>query len=71
MELNESTRNFDALPDSAYVPSSTTAVVLGVSQATVWRMAKAGKLTAQKVSERATRFRVGEIRALLAEGGQA
>ncbi|MCL2644388.1 MAG: helix-turn-helix domain-containing protein [Betaproteobacteria bacterium] len=44
----------------------TAARILDVSTASVWRWAKAGKLTARKISTRTTRFSVGEIRALLA-----
>lgn len=62
----ESTKNFDDLPDMAMVPARTVAAVIGMSQATVWRMAKAGKLTPKKTTERATRFNVGEIRKLIA-----
>jgi hypothetical protein len=66
--LNESTRNFDTLPDGAWVPDTTAGVVLGVSRATIWRMSKAGRLTAKKIGERTTRFSVREIRAILARG---
>jgi predicted DNA-binding transcriptional regulator AlpA len=66
VKINESTENFDAMPNAAMVPARTVAAVIGMSEATVWRMAKAGKLTAKKVGERATRFNVGEVRKLIA-----
>lgn len=65
IRINEATSNFDALPDSAQVSARTVANVIGMSEATVWRMAKAGKLTPKKAGERATRFSVGEVRRLL------
>jgi excisionase family DNA binding protein len=66
MTINESTKSFDVAPNSAHVPAKTAAAIIGVSEATIWRMVKAGKLTAKKVGERATRFNVGEIRKLIA-----
>jgi predicted DNA-binding transcriptional regulator AlpA len=66
MKITEATRNFDELPDSAHVPVRTVANIYGMSEATIWRMVKAGKLTAKKTGERATRFNVGEIRKLIA-----
>lgn len=66
MKISETLETFDVQPDTAHVPVKTVASILGVSQATVWRMVKAGKLTAKKIGERSTRFSVGEIRKLLA-----
>jgi predicted DNA-binding transcriptional regulator AlpA len=71
LRLDESIRNFDALPDSAHVPVTTAGAVLGVSGATIWRMTKAGRLTARRIGERNTRFSVREIRALIASTGQS
>ena len=48
VKINESTENFDALPDAAHVPARTVAAVIGMSQATVWRMAKAGKFDSEE-----------------------
>ena len=65
--VTESTKNFDALPDSAHVPARTVAAVIGMSEATVWRLAKAGKLTPKKpAAAKGTRFSVGEVRKLIA-----
>jgi predicted DNA-binding transcriptional regulator AlpA len=61
----EALLNFDLRPDSAYVRCRVAAAMLGCSQATVWRLAKAGKLESRKLSERVTGFRVGSIRAVL------
>ncbi|MCL2644510.1 MAG: helix-turn-helix domain-containing protein [Betaproteobacteria bacterium] len=64
--INESTKDFDSLPDGAHVPVRTAARILSVSTASIWRMARAGKLSAKKIGAKTTRFPVSEIRALLA-----
>lgn len=66
-KVQASTENFDSLPNSAYVSPRTVAAVIGMSESTVWRMAKAGKLTPKKMGERATRFNVGQVRSLIAD----
>lgn len=66
MDINEAIKSFDALPDAAHVPAKTVAAIIGMSEASIWRMVKAGRLTAKKIGERATRFNVGEIRKLTA-----
>lgn len=59
--------NFDDLPDSAFVALDVVTTVTGVSKATVWRMVQRGALPApRKISLRATRWHVGELRAFLA-----
>lgn len=64
----ESLSQFDLLPASAHVQLATVAGLLGVSRATVWRMVQRGQLpTPKKLSERATRWNVGELRSALAE----
>lgn len=63
----ESLSQFDLLPASAFVQVRTVARLVGVSHATVWRMVQRGQLPApKKLSERATRWNVGELRAALA-----
>ncbi len=58
---------FDSLPASAYVQVQTVAGLMGVSRATIWRMVQRGQLPApKKLSDRATRWNVGELRAVLA-----
>ena len=62
-KITESLKNFDVLPDSAHVPVRTVAAVLGVSESTVWRMVRRGRLPApERVSERATRWQLGKLR---------
>jgi predicted DNA-binding transcriptional regulator AlpA len=58
--------NFDDLPNSQQVRLPVVKALLGVSSATVWRMVKAKRLKAHKLTERTTSFNVGELRALLA-----
>jgi excisionase family DNA binding protein len=65
-KVNPSVAEFEAKPDEALTSVKTGAKILDVSEATIWRMVKAGKLTAKKVGERNTRLIVGEIRKLAA-----
>lgn len=58
--------NFDDLPNSQQVRLPVVKALLGVSSATVWRMVKAKRLKAHKLTERTTSFNVGELRAFLA-----
>jgi predicted DNA-binding transcriptional regulator AlpA len=67
VSVPQSLNQFDALPDSAHVQARTVAALVGVSEATVWRMVKRGTLpTPKKFSERATRWNVGELRRAMA-----
>ncbi len=54
------------LPDEANVTIKTVAGLCGVSKSTIERLVKAGKLTKIKVSERSSRFKLGDVRAYLA-----
>jgi len=63
--IPEALQNFDSRPDSAFVRCPVAAALLDCSEATIWRMAKAGKLESRKLSDRVTGFRVGSIRAVL------
>jgi hypothetical protein len=65
MQHSSPIEGFDKLPNSAGVRQPTVCGVLGCSPATIWRLAKDGKLKAIKVSPRVTVFNVGSIRALL------
>lgn len=57
--------NFSSLPDSGKIRLPVVQALLGVSSSTIWRMAKAKKLTAYKLTPRTTTFSVGEIRQIL------
>jgi predicted DNA-binding transcriptional regulator AlpA len=64
--LHSSLAQFDALPDSAHVQVRTVASVVGVSTATVWRMTQKGTLPPpKKLSQRCSRWNVGELRRAL------
>ena len=61
-------KNFDALPDSAHVPVTTAAGLLGISDVTAWRWCKSGKLPKpRKIGDNSTRLNVGELRAAIAK----
>jgi hypothetical protein len=59
---------FSNLPDEAGARLPLARSVLGCSSATVWRLAKSGKITARKISQGVTVFNVGSIRSLLSGG---
>ena len=65
MTENNSVTQFKNLPDEAGVRVRLAGAVLGCSAPTVWRLAKAGKITARKITNGITVFNVGSIRALL------
>ena len=58
---------FDTLPDSALIDVRVFALLLGCSDNTIWRRAKAKILPAPiRVSAQQTRWRVGDVRESLA-----
>lgn len=67
--INSALKDADLLPNIAMVRLPVVKGLLGVSGATVWRMVKANKLKAYKLTERTTTFNLGEIRALIATNG--
>ena len=59
-------RNFDSLPDSAYVRLPVVRMVSARSSASVWRHSKNGTLPApHRLSEGVTAWNVGELRKAL------
>lgn len=64
--IPEAVKHFDQLSPECQVRLPVVKAMFAVSSATVWRMVKAKKLTAHKLTERTTTFNVGELRALLA-----
>lgn len=61
-------QHFDDLPASAQVPARTLAGLLDISEVTVWRWSKSGKLPKpRKLGANTTRFNVGEVREALAK----
>lgn len=61
----ETLPDFDALPDSAFIRQPELQALLGVSATTVWRLVNSGALPRVKLTERCTRWRVGDVRAYL------
>ncbi|MFZ1548629.1 MAG: transcriptional regulator [Candidatus Nitrotoga sp.] len=58
-----SIRNFDVLPDEAFVRIETVRQLLSCSGATVWRRVRDGQLVApHRIGSRTTRWNVGELR---------
>lgn len=58
---------FDQLPDSAICRPDYACRILGISRATLLRIAQRGQLTKVRVGLRCTGFKVGQIRALLSQ----
>lgn len=61
-------RNFDTLPDSAFVRVGVVGDLFGISIATAWRWAKAGRLPAPiRLGPGTTGWNVGELRRALSQ----
>ncbi len=57
---------FDKLPDSAWVRKHTVMALFGVSDTTVWRWSKEGRLPKPtQIGPRTTAWKVGELRKFL------
>ena len=68
--INPSLRDFDSLPDSAYVRQPVVEALFSCSSATVWRRVKDGRIPKpRKFSERVTTWNVGALRKTLATEG--
>lgn len=61
-------KNFDSLPDSALVPVTAFRALAGIAPSTVWRRTSLEPDFPKPVrlGAKCTRFRVGDIRRLLA-----
>lgn len=69
--IPEALKNFDSLPDLAQVRVSVCEKLLGVSRATIYRLVKAERLKAYKLTSRTTTFNVGELKKFInSEGGK-
>lgn len=59
-------RNFDALPDAAYVRLPVVVALFACGRTTVWRRVKKSTLPApRRLSESVTAWNVGELRKVL------
>lgn len=66
-----SLKHFDELPDAAEVGSAVVCGLFHISPATLWRWTKSGRLPEpRRRGARATRWNVGELRDVLAGGGE-
>lgn len=72
VRIPDALRNFDLLPDSAFVRLPVVQALFACSGATVWRRVKSAVIPApRKLSEGVTAWNVGELRkALLGEAWQ-
>ena len=69
--MQEPLKNFDSLPDSAYVRIPTVAALFACSPATIWRAVRDGRIPKPiKHFERATAWNVGALRAALQGQGK-
>jgi len=65
--IPEALKNFDQLPNSAFIRLPVVQRLYGISTASVWRGVKKGTIPApKKLSERCTAWNVGLIRKALA-----
>lgn len=64
-KLNTAVTNFNSLPDDAHVRPNDAIVLLGVSIATFWRLAKRGQIKTHKLTERTTTVKAGDLRAFM------
>lgn len=67
---NYQVRNFESLPGSALVSIRVVGAVKGISDVTVWRRIRDGKLTAVK-EDGSTRVTVASLRASMQSKGAA
>ena len=63
--IPEAVKHFDQLSPECQVRLPVVKALLSVSSATVYRLIKAKKLTAYKLTERTTSFNVAELRKFL------
>lgn len=69
--IPEALKNFDQLPDSAYVRLPTVCALYACSPASVWRGVKNFRIPKpRKLSPRTTCWNVGELKAALLDAGK-
>jgi predicted DNA-binding transcriptional regulator AlpA len=61
--IPDALKNFDLLPDSAFVKQEVVEGLFACSPSTVWRMVKRGELPQpHKITARSSRWQAGELR---------
>lgn len=65
--IPEAVKQFDNYPDSAFIRPQIAKILLGVSIATFWRLAKSGQIKTHKLTERTTTVKVSDLRAFMSE----
>ena len=64
---DEALRDFDNLPDAAFIRLPTVAALFATSPPNVWKWVKAGRIPAPvKLAPQTTAWRVGQVREALA-----
>ncbi|PPD52906.1 MAG: transcriptional regulator [Methylotenera sp.] len=64
--IPEAVKQFDNYPDSAFIRPNIAKILLGVSIATFWRLARSGQIKTYKLTERTTTVKVSDLRAFMA-----
>jgi predicted DNA-binding transcriptional regulator AlpA len=65
--IDDALKNFDSLPNSAYVRLPVVAALFACSRSSVWRGVTAKRIPEpQKLSDRVTAWNVGSLRTALA-----
>lgn len=63
MKEHDTIKEFDSLPEAAYVRLPVVKKLYACSSATVWRCVKSGRIPAPcKLTERVTAWNVGQLR---------
>ena len=70
-DVPNSVRDFDQLPDAAFVSLATLARIESTSLSTQWRRVAKGELPVTKLGPRTTRVNVGKYREIRAAASQA
>jgi excisionase family DNA binding protein len=69
MSTNKTTKQVST-PADRLLREPEASHLLGVSRSTLWRYVRHGKITAVKVSERVTGFRLSDIQAIVTGGAK-
>ena len=64
--INPIIANFSYVSDDVLIRPKQTAQILGVSIATVWRLIRDNKIPVNRLTERTTTIKAGDLRAFMA-----